>query len=175
MQEIEPEKSRLTSLFNYVRKKVDDPRLKDSKLRVIGLSQKARVRSGDKLAGRVTMDYLEGTKIVVLNAAKTREMSDAGVVGLIAHELAHFLLKKSGDFPPKEARDPYYVLKKSEEGADKMATEWGFGIEVKVARAEIEGFENSELTLNKYLSLVKNWSLSKGFKGTHNTDESFKD
>ncbi|KXA91670.1 hypothetical protein AKJ63_01130 [candidate division MSBL1 archaeon SCGC-AAA259D18] len=166
MSDTESEKARLNPLFDYVRAKVDDPRLEDSELRVIGLSQRARVQSGDKLAGRVTVDYLEGTKIVVLNATRTREMRDPGVAGLIAHEFAHFLLKESGDFVSEEGSTPYRALEKSEEEADKLATEWGFGDEVEVARAEVEGFEHSELTLTEYRSLVRSWCLPEDFGGS---------
>lgn len=159
-----PEKRRLGHLFDYVRGKIADPRLKDSELRVIELSQRARVQGGDKLPGRVTMDYLGNKKIVILNATRTTKMSDVGVVGLIAHEFAHFLLKRFEEFSPEGERNPYEVLKKSEEEADKLAAKWGFGDEVKVARGEVEGFEDIELTLDEYRSLIEEWSPPKGLE-----------
>lgn len=175
MRDRESEKERLIPLFNYVRKEVADSRLKDSKLRVIGLSQGGKVKEGDKLPGRVTVDYLGSTKIVILNAAKTREMSDVGVLGLIAHEFAHFLIKKSEEFVSAGKRDPYHVLEKSEEEADRLATEWGFGEEVKIARAEIEGFEDSELTLDEYRSIVQNRCLPKNFGETSDEERRFEE
>ncbi len=62
---------------------------------------------------RVTVRY---DQIVILRSAF--QLSDKGLIGLIAHEIAHSLVDKDDHF-------------ENERAADALVTEWGFGDELR--------------------------------------------
>lgn len=162
-KERKQEEHRLRDLFEYVRGKIGDPRLKDVELETIRPKQTDENYFLNEMFGRIRLELFPKRKVLLLNMTRTKKMSDMGVVGLLAHEFAHLCdetIKNPYLNPPKtveESRRLNEQYDNQEKAADIQAGNWGLGDELKVSIAETTGFSKSGLTTPEYLELIKSW------------------
>lgn len=153
----EGEKRRLTDLFKRVKKKIGDSRCDEVELEIIKLEETAENWGMPLMTGGIERELLPHRKVMVLNAARTSEMSDMGVVGTIAHEFAHLFDESLQNLSHMTREEVDRVFKESEERADKLAIKWGFKDELKVSTAEVVSLNKAGLTLEECNKLVDSW------------------